>query len=294
MRSCARSMWRRACPRAKYGPRWLPSRPGIASGSARTSSTCSGARPRRSKRWWTFETPRLHVDRLAMTDTGSAYLSRFRLDGRTALVTGAAQGIGLATAKALAEAGARVTLTDIDSSALEQGAADLRAAGHPVRSEVLDVTQEAAAGAVVKRIVAVNLSGCFFMAQAAARTMLPRRSGCIVNLASIMGFVGNSLYPNPAYHATKGALVNLTRALAIEWAPARIRVNAVAPCFVETPLTAKLLADPAIREKIIERTPLGRLATADDVAAAILFLSSYSAAMVTGHVLAVDGGWLAQ
>jgi NAD(P)-dependent dehydrogenase (short-subunit alcohol dehydrogenase family) len=262
-----------------------------------------------------------------MTDAGSAYLNRYRLDGRSALVTGSAQGIGLATARALAEAGARVTLTDIDASALERAAAEFRAAGHHVRSETLDVTQEAAAGAVVNRIVAdwgrldilvnnagtagrassvfyerqvwerilaVNLTGCFFMAQAVARTMLPRKSGCIVNVASIMGLVGNSLYPNPAYHATKGALVNLTRALAIEWAPARIRVNAVAPCFVETPLTSKLLADSAMKEKIIERTPLGRLATADDVAAAILFLASDAAAMVTGHVLAVDGGWLAQ
>jgi NAD(P)-dependent dehydrogenase (short-subunit alcohol dehydrogenase family) len=145
-----------------------------------------------------------------------------------------------------------------------------------------------------ERILSVNLTGSFLTAQAAARAMLPRRSGCIVNVASIMGLVGNGLYPNPAYHATKGALVNLTRALAIEWAPHKVRVNAVAPCFVETPLTAKLLADAAMREQIIARTPLGRLATAEDVAAAILFLASDAAAMVTGHVLAVDGGWLAQ
>lgn len=132
------------------------------------------------------------------------------------------------------------------------------------------------------------------MAQAAARAMLPRRSGCIVNVASIMGLVGNGLYPNPAYHASKGALINLTRALAIEWAPHNLRVNAVAPCFVETPLTEKLLADREMQEQIIARTPLGRLATPEDVAAAILFLASDAAAMVTGHVLAVDGGWLAQ
>jgi NAD(P)-dependent dehydrogenase (short-subunit alcohol dehydrogenase family) len=109
-----------------------------------------------------------------------------------------------------------------------------------------------------------------------------------------MGLVGNGLYPNPAYHATKGALVNLTRALAIEWAAQRLRVNAVAPCFVETPLTTKLLADSAMKAEIITRTPLGRLAAPADVAAAILFLVSDAAAMVTGHVLAVDGGWLAQ
>jgi len=262
-----------------------------------------------------------------MSSTEQGLLSRFRLDGHQALVTGAAHGIGLATARALAEAGARVALTDIDVPGVETAVAELRAAGHQVTAHALDVTDEAATAAVVgkvvaeagrldilvnnagtagrassvfyerrvwDRILAVNLTGCFLMSQAAARAMLPRKSGCIVNLASIMGLVGNGLYPNPAYHATKGALVNLTRALAIEWAPARLRVNAVAPCFVETPLTEKLLADATMKEKIIERTPLGRLATAEDVAAAILFLASDAAAMVTGHVLAVDGGWLAQ
>jgi NAD(P)-dependent dehydrogenase (short-subunit alcohol dehydrogenase family) len=261
-----------------------------------------------------------------MAVSASRILDRFRLDGREALVTGAAHGIGLATAAALAEAGASVCLTDIDGPAVAKAAAGLADTGLSVTAKALDVTDEAAARRAVydigaagrldilvnnagiaarapsatyerevwDRVIAVNLTGCFLMAQAAASVMLPRRSGCIVNVASIMGLVGNGLYPNPAYHATKGALINLTRALAIEWAPQRVRVNAVAPCFVETPLTTKLLADPTMRAEITARTPLGRLATPDDVATAILFLVSDAAAMVTGHVLAVDGGWLAQ
>lgn len=262
-----------------------------------------------------------------MNDGTLAILDRFQLNGRQAIVTGAAHGIGLATARALAAAGAGVCLTDIDEIAVASAAAGLAGTGLAVTSKPLDVTDAAAVGrtideiaasagridilvnnagiaarspsvtyerAVWDRIIAVNLTGCFLTAQAAARVMLPRQSGCIVNVASIMGLVGNGLYPNPAYHATKGALVNLTRALAIEWAPQRLRVNAVAPGFVETPLTAGLLADHAMKTDIVARTPLGRLTTPDDVAAAILFLASDAAAMVTGHVLAVDGGWLAQ
>jgi NAD(P)-dependent dehydrogenase (short-subunit alcohol dehydrogenase family) len=254
-------------------------------------------------------------------------LERFRLTDQQALVTGAAHGIGFATAAALAEAGAGVCLADIDEPAAAAAAAQLTAAGHAATAARLDVTDGEAARRVVdeivarsgrldalvnnagvaarspsesyereawERVVAVNLTGSFLMAQAAARVMLPRRTGCIINVSSIMGLVGNGLYPNPAYHASKGGLVNLTRALAIEWAPQQVRVNAVAPCFVATPLTEKLLADPAMRAQIISRTPLGRLATAAEVAAAILFLASPAAAMVTGHVLAVDGGWLAQ
>lgn len=261
-----------------------------------------------------------------MTGDDTGVLGRFRLEGQQALVTGAAHGIGFAAAEALAQAGAAVCLTDV--SAEVAAAADrLTAAGHRATSAQLDVTDDKAAGALIEeiagrsgrfdllvnnagiaarspsesydraiweRVVSVNLTGAFLMAQAAARAMLPRRSGCIVNVSSIMGLVGNGLYPNPAYHATKGALVNLTRALAVEWAPQGIRVNAVAPCFVATPLTQKLLADPAMKEQIVARTPLGRLAEPEEVAAAILFLASPAAAMVTGHVLAVDGGWLAQ
>lgn len=264
---------------------------------------------------------------IGMSDDASAILDRFRLHGRQAIVTGAAHGIGRATAAALAAAGTGVCLVDIDGAAAASAAAALADAGLRATARSLDVTDAdaigravdevaAAAGrldilvnnagiaarapsvtyeqAVWERVVAVNLTGCFLMAQAAARAMLPRRSGCIVNVSSIMGLVGNGLYPNPAYHASKGGLVNLTRALAVEWAPQGVRVNAVAPGFVETPLTEKLLANQAMKTEIVARTPLGRLATPEDVAAAILFLASDAAAMVTGHVLAVDGGWLAQ
>ncbi len=118
--------------------------------------------------------------------------------------------------------------------------------------------------------------------------------GAIVNVASIMGLSGGGLYPNISYQTTKGAVVNMTRALAVEWAPHRIRVNAVAPTYVRTPFIAPLLAQPDLVAKIEAMTPLRRLAEPEDVAAAILFLASDAAGMVTGHTLPVDGGFLAQ
>lgn len=251
----------------------------------------------------------------------------FRLDGRQSLITGAAGGIGLATATMLAEAGSRVALIDIDAAALGAAEAKLAAAGHEVSAHVIDIVDEDAVARAVEaivgmagaidilvnnagtgarrpteeldtaawdRVLAVNLTGCFICSRVVARTMLARRRGAMVNVASIMGVVGNSLYANAAYHATKGGLVNLTRALAVEWAPRGIRVNAVAPCFVETALTRTLLSDREMAAAIVERTPLGRMATPDEVAATILFLASDAASMVTGQILAVDGGWLAQ
>ena len=124
--------------------------------------------------------------------------------------------------------------------------------------------------------------------------MLQKGAGAIVNLASIMGFSGGGLYPNVSYQATKGGVVNMTRALAVEWAPSGIRVNAVAPTWVRTNLTALLLDQPGVLERIAALTPLKRLATPDEIAWAILYLASPAAAMVTGHTLAVDGGFLAQ
>lgn len=251
-----------------------------------------------------------------------ALLSRFRVDGRVAVVTGGASGIGLAAGAALAEAGARVTLMDRDLPAAEAAAAGL--AGQ-VEAMALDVADEAAieaafarlsgrlgrvdilvnnAGIAIRRpslelslaewdqVVAVNMTGAFLCARAAARTM--PEGGSIVNTASIMGLSGGGLYPNISYQTTKGAIVNMTRALAVEWAPRGIRVNAVAPTWTRTPFIGPLEAQPELIERMQAMTPLGRLAEPEEVAAAILFLASPAASMVTGHVLAVDGGFLAQ
>src|ERR1051325_5878451 len=124
--------------------------------------------------------------------------------------------------------------------------------------------------------------------------MMRRGGGAIVNLASIMGFSGGGIYPNVSYQTTKGAVVNMTRALAIEWAKTGIRVNAVAPTWVRTDLIAGFLQRPEIVRRIEELTPMGRLAETEDITGAILFLASPASSMVTGHTLAVDGGYLAQ
>jgi NAD(P)-dependent dehydrogenase (short-subunit alcohol dehydrogenase family) len=144
------------------------------------------------------------------------------------------------------------------------------------------------------RIVAVNQTGVFLCARAAGRAMLKQRSGAIINLASIMGLVGGGLFPNLAYHATKGAVVNLTRALACEWSGRGVRINAIAPTFVETELTQRVFTDKPLLAKIEELTPAGRTATVQEIADAALYLASDASAMVTGHILAVDGGWLAR
>jgi NAD(P)-dependent dehydrogenase (short-subunit alcohol dehydrogenase family) len=247
--------------------------------------------------------------------------------GRAVFVTGAGAGIGRATAMAFAALGAAVAVTDIDAAAAQAVTEEIAQGGGAASAFAVDVADERQVDAAVaqalarfgridvlvnnagigarvatvdmpserwQRVLDVGLSGAFHCARAVGRHMVAERRGAVVNVASIMGLTGGGLYPNPAYHAVKGALVNLTRALALEWAPHGIRVNAVAPAFVRTRLVEPLMADPGMAKALIDATPLGRLVEAEEVAAAIVFLASDAAAMITGHTLPVDGGWLAR
>ncbi|MCA9877643.1 MAG: SDR family oxidoreductase, partial [Thermomicrobiales bacterium] len=161
-------------------------------------------------------------------------------------------------------------------------------AGTNVRQPAFEVTEEA-----WDLVQSTNLRGVFFMAQAAGRVMRDQQpsGGSIINIASIMGLVG--FHERAAYCSSKAGVVNLSRVLAIEWAPHQIRVNAVCPAFVETPFTQVLMQDAEIRSDLLHRTPAGRMVTTQEVAAMIVFLASPAAAMVTGAALTVDGGWTA-
>ncbi len=238
----------------------------------------------------------------------------FRLDGRTALVTGAGRGIGRGCALALADAGADVV-------AVSRTRADLDRLMPSARPLVCDVTDDARLRALVEgldrldvlvvaaganhpqplldvtgdrldALLELNVRAAFVTLQAGARRMVAGDGGSIVLLSSQMGHVGAPR--RSVYCMTKHAVEGLTKAAAVELAPLGVRVNSVAPTFVETPMTAPFLAEPGFREEVVGQIPLGRLGRVADVTGAVLYLASDASALVTGASLRVDGGWTAR
>jgi NAD(P)-dependent dehydrogenase (short-subunit alcohol dehydrogenase family) len=250
----------------------------------------------------------------------------FNLTGQTALVTGAARGLGRAIALALAHAGADVALGLKDASSAADVAGEIEGMGRRAFRVGMDVTDlrqiDAGAAATLAAFgkidilvnnvglgppnlaedvteadfdltVAANLKGTFFVSQAVGRHMIGRKSGRIVNLSSQAGFA--ALPGEAVYCMTKAGVSHLTKCLAVEWGKHGITVNAVAPTFIETPGTDKMLSDKAFRADVIERIAgLHRIGAPMDVAGAVVFLCSPAAGMITGDTLMIDGGWTAR
>lgn len=246
---------------------------------------------------------------------------QFRLEGKVVLVTGAASGLGEAIAVALAESGARVACLDlaaaqnqkvadrIEGLALSVNVTDAEAVDDAV-TEVTDqfgkvdgLVNSAGIGGrgaaltypdhLLEQVIDVNLKGTFNMCRSVGRRMIETGSGSIVNIASIGGLVA---FPGSVgYQVSKGGVVQLTRALAVEWAPSGVRVNAIAPGHVATELVRKQWeSEPELKEYFLSRTPMNRLATPEDVAGPVVFLVGMASAMVTGQIIAIDGGYTAQ
>ncbi|MER7841335.1 glucose 1-dehydrogenase [Streptomyces sp. NPDC096040] len=251
---------------------------------------------------------------------------QYDFTGQVALVTGAASGMGLATARAFAQAGAAVVLADLDHNAADRAAKDLTDAGHQALGVGCDVADEDQAAAMVDRTVAafgrldmafnnagiqvpptdaadeeaeqfdrvnaVNLRGIWTCQKHELRQMRTQGSGAIVNCSSLGGLVG--LPERAAYHASKHGVIGLTKSAAVEYAPRGVRINAVCPGTIDTPMVADMLEGQAeAMAEIMKQQPIGRLGTAEEIAAAVLWLCSPAAGFVIGVALPVDGGFTA-
>ena len=253
------------------------------------------------------------------------YQERLRLDGEIAVVTGAGRGIGLACAEALGEAGARVIAIELEEAAAQEAARYLAERGIEAEGVAGDVASSARMTAIADdlarkgmaatvlvnnagvgqsgiasedisdddwlRIMDVNVNGVFWCSRAFGRHMVRARRGAIVNLGSMSGTIANRPQPQTPYNVSKAAVHHLTRSMAAEWGVHGVRINAVAPTYIET---AMVLANPVNQDRIpiwLNDTPMGRMGQAEEVAAAVLFLASPAASLITGAILPVDGGY---
>ena len=247
------------------------------------------------------------------------YLKKLRLDGRQALVTGGAGGIGAACVDALLEAGATVTIVDFNIAHLESSRE--RLASKPVSLEQLDVTDRQAVAALAERlgpldvlvnnagigrqtagediteaewfeVMNVNLNAVFWCAQAFGRKMLRRGHGSIINIGSMAGEIVVRPQKNVHYNASKAGVHHVTKSLAAEWAPHGVRVNAIAPGFIETPMNAFALKNDVETTNIwLGNTPMGRVGQTHEIASIVLFLASDASSLMTGAIVAADGGY---
>jgi len=250
----------------------------------------------------------------------------FGLNGRVAVVTGASSGLGVGFARALAQAGANLVLAARRADRLESLAAELREAGAevlPVACDVTDPNQvEALKDACLERfgradilvnnagtteivpaeneseeaflrVLNVNLNGAFYCAQRFGRVMLEAGQGSIINVASILGLVGSGSIPQAGYVASKGAVVNLTRELAAQWARRGVRVNGIAPGFFRSEMTEEMFSDERSMSWLRRKTPAGRPGEVKELYGAVIYLASDASSYVTGQTIAVDGGWTA-
>ncbi len=251
-----------------------------------------------------------------MIDPASPPLRAFDLSGKRALVTGAGRGIGRACAELLADAGAEVIAVarseadlkslQADRPSVQYWVMDVNEAAFPARIEALDRLDVLVNNVGTNRpqpflsvdeesldlLLNLNVRAAFITAQAAARIMVRQSSGSIIHMSSQMGHIGAA--NRTVYCMTKHAIEGLTKAMAVELAPTGVRVNAIAPTFIETPMTEPMLANPEFQQEVLGKIPMQRVGQVEEVARAVLFLASDAASLVTGDSLKTDGGWTAQ